>query len=152
VRAAAKEATVSTSEHDPGSEELITSAPTFAATHPIPEGELRQVVHVHRSEQSSTAIASIQPGGGLRPHFHAEHDEVIVYLEGEADFRLGDEVTTVRAGDVVSIPAGVVHATIRARTHVLMAATFAPGFDLAYEDRIYVDDPPIADHRAPETE
>jgi quercetin dioxygenase-like cupin family protein len=143
---------VSTIEYDPGSGELITSASRFVAEHPIPEGELRKVVHVHRSEQSSTAMASIEPGGGLRPHFHAEHDEVIVYLEGEADFRLGDEVITVRAGDVVSIPAGVVHATIRARTPVLMAATFAPGFDLANEDRVYVDDPPVADHRSPETE
>jgi quercetin dioxygenase-like cupin family protein len=143
---------VSASDHDPGSEELITSASTFVAKHPIPEGELRNVVHVHRSEQSSTAMASIEPGGGLRPHFHAEHDEVIVYLEGEADFRLGDEVITVRAGDVVSVPAGVVHATIRARTKLLIAATFAPGFDLANEDRIYVDDPPVADDRLPETE
>jgi quercetin dioxygenase-like cupin family protein len=143
---------VSTSDHEPGSDELITSAPTFAATHPIPEGELRNVAHVHRSDRSSTAIASIEPGGGLRPHFHTEHDEVIVFLEGEADFRLGEEVTTVRAGDVVSVPAGVVHATIRARTHVLLAASFAPGFDLANEDRTYVDAPPVADLRTPETE
>jgi quercetin dioxygenase-like cupin family protein len=143
---------VSTSDHDPGSDELITSAPTFVAKHPIPEGELRNVAHVHRSDRSSTAIASFEPGGGLRPHFHAEHDEVIVFLEGEADFRLGEAVTTVRAGDVVSIPAGVVHATIRARTHVLLAASFAPGFDLANEDRTYVDDPPVTDLRTPETE
>jgi quercetin dioxygenase-like cupin family protein len=136
---------MSTSDHNPGSEELITSASTFVAEHPIPEGKLRNVVHVHRSEQSSTALASIEPGGGLRPHFHAEHDEVIVYLDGEADFRLGDEVITVRAGDVISIPAGVVHGTIRARTPVLIAATLAPGFDLINEDRTYVDDPSVTD-------
>jgi quercetin dioxygenase-like cupin family protein len=126
-------------------QELITPAAAFAAAHPIPEGELCHVVHVHHSDQSTTAIATFRPGGGLRPHFHAEHDEVIVYLEGEADFLLGDEVTTVRAGDVVSVPAGVVHATLRARTHLLIAATFAPGFDLVNEDRVYVDDLPIAD-------
>jgi quercetin dioxygenase-like cupin family protein len=136
---------VTTRAQNPSPDELITRAGAFDAAYPIPVGELRRVVHVHHTDESSTAIARIMPGGGLRPHFHAEHDEVIVYLEGEADFRLGDEVTTVRAGDVVSIPAGVVHSTIRARTPVLIAATFAPGFDLVNEDRTYVDDPPLAD-------
>jgi quercetin dioxygenase-like cupin family protein len=136
---------VATRSDGPATEALITSGGTFAAAHPIPEGELAHVVHVHRTDQSSTAIASIRPGGGTRPHFHAEHDEVLVYLEGEADFRLGNEATTVRAGDVVCVPSGVVHATIRARTPVLVAATLAPGFDLVDEDRIYVDHPPSAD-------
>jgi quercetin dioxygenase-like cupin family protein len=139
------EATVATGRREPTKDALITSAATFTASNPIAEGELVQVVHVHGTEQSSTAIARIRPGGGTRPHFHAEHDEVLVYLEGEADFRLGDEVTTVHAGDVVSVPAGVAHGTIRARTAVLVAATLAPGFDVVNEDRIYVDHPPIAD-------
>ncbi len=130
------------SSQDPSRDHLIARAGAFDAAYPIRAGELRRVVHVHHSAESSTAIARILPGGGLRPHFHSEHDEVIVYLEGEAEFRLGDEVITVRAGDVVSIPAGVVHATTRARSPVLIAATFAPGFDLENEDRTYVDVPP----------
>jgi quercetin dioxygenase-like cupin family protein len=130
------------SGREPTPDALVTPTATFSATHPIPEGELSRVVHVHRTDQSSTAIARVMPGGGFRPHFHTEHDEVIVYLEGEADFRLGDDVITVRSGDVISIPAGVVHGTIRARTPVLIAATLAPGFDLENEDRTYVDSPP----------
>jgi quercetin dioxygenase-like cupin family protein len=130
---------MTTNAQAPSPAELISHAGAFDAAYPIPSGELRRVVHVHHTDESSTAIARIMPGGGLRAHFHAEHDEIIVYLEGEADFRLGDEVTRVRAGDVVSIPAGVVHATTRAHTPVLLAATFAPGFDLVNEDRTYAD-------------
>jgi mannose-6-phosphate isomerase-like protein (cupin superfamily) len=97
------------------------------------------VTHVHHTERSSTAIAFIRAGGGLRPHFHQHHDEIIVFLAGEATFQIGNELRQVSANDVISVPAGVVHATLRAQTPCVLAATFAPYFDLINEDRVYVD-------------
>jgi quercetin dioxygenase-like cupin family protein len=121
---------------------LVSHAAVVAARHPIPEGEPYRVTTVHHGERSTSVVASIRPGFGLRPHFHREHDEVLVYLDGTAEFRLGDRVMTVRAGDVITVPAGVVHATLRAITPCLLAATFSPGFDIGApdEDRIHVDD------------
>lgn len=122
-------------------EELIATARRVVGENPMPEGELCQVTQVHHGPRSSTVVAEIRVGGGLRPHVHDNHDEVIVFLEGEADFRIGDQMRRVAAGDVISVPAGVVHATVRARTPCLLAATFAPGFDPHpdREDRRYVD-------------
>ena len=37
-------------------------------------------------------------------------DEVVFYLSGDVEVRLGDETHAVHAGDVVVIPAGVAHA------------------------------------------
>jgi mannose-6-phosphate isomerase-like protein (cupin superfamily) len=118
---------------------LLKTATAVARANPVPDGEPFRVTDVNLTPRSTTAIASIRAGGGLRPHIHHEHDEIIVFLEGEADFRIGDRSRLVRAGDVVTVPAGVVHATYNAHTDCLVAAVFAPFFDRANEDREYVD-------------
>ena len=118
---------------------LIVAALSASNRQPTFHDDFVTVTHVHHTERSSTAIAFIRPGGGLRPHFHRHHDEIIVFLAGEATFRIGDELRQVAANDVISVPAGVVHATLRAHTPCVLAATFAPRFDLVNEDRVYVD-------------
>jgi mannose-6-phosphate isomerase-like protein (cupin superfamily) len=118
---------------------LIVAALAAGKRKPSFQDDFVTVTHVHHTERSSTAIAFIRPGGGLRPHFHRHHDEIIVFLAGEATFRIGNELREVSANDVISVPAGVVHATVRAKTPCVLAATFAPYFDLTNEDRVYVD-------------
>ena len=98
------------------------------------------VEHVHRTELSSTVVALVQPGAGLRPHLHQHHDEIIVFLRGEATFRFADEIRQVGPGDVVSVPAGTPHATLEAKTECLLTAVFTPGFDVDNEDRVFVDE------------
>jgi quercetin dioxygenase-like cupin family protein len=118
---------------------LIVAACSARDRQPTFQDEFVTVTHVNHTERSTTAIAFIRPGGGLRPHFHRHHDEIIVFLAGAATFRIGNELREVSAHDVISVPAGVVHATLRAKTPCILAATFAPRFDLANEDRVYVD-------------
>jgi quercetin dioxygenase-like cupin family protein len=118
---------------------LMMAAQSVKDLRPTFKDELLTVTHIHSTERSSTVIAFIDPGGGLRPHFHREHDEIIVFLAGEAMFRLGDEIRHVVANDVISVPAGTIHATLRAETACILAAVFAPRFDLTNEDRVYVD-------------
>jgi quercetin dioxygenase-like cupin family protein len=118
---------------------LIMAAQSAKDLQPAFKDRFVMVTHISHTDRSSTVVAFIEPGGGLRPHLHREHDEIIVFLCGTAMFRLGDEVRPVAANDVISVPAGIVHATIRADTACVLAAVFAPGFDLANEDRVYVD-------------
>lgn len=50
----------------------------------------------------------MQPGGGMPLHTNeVEHQQYV--LRGRASVRIGDEVLTVSADDVVFIPAGVPH-------------------------------------------
>jgi mannose-6-phosphate isomerase-like protein (cupin superfamily) len=121
------------------SPDLVATARAVLDEHPLGDDEWFRLVHLHRSERSSTSVALIRAGHGTRPHVHRHHDEVIVYLEGEGDLRFGDDTVVVRAGDVVTVPAGTVHATFHARTDVAVVAVFSPGFDFENEDRVYVD-------------
>lgn len=106
---------------------------------PPGEEEPWTLTFVHHSERSSTGVAGIRAGAGIPPHIHREHDELIVIVEGEASFRLGDQVREVGPGDVVSVPAGTVHAPIHAGTDCLLVAVFAPRFDPENPDRDFVD-------------
>lgn len=51
---------------------------------------------------------TIKPGGGMPEHTNkVEHEQYV--LRGTARIGIGDKVYSVRAGDVVFIPAGVAH-------------------------------------------
>ncbi|NWF64600.1 MAG: cupin domain-containing protein [Chloroflexi bacterium] len=51
---------------------------------------------------------SMLPGGGMPRHTNqVEHEQYV--LRGEATITVGDETHHVKSGDVVFIPAGVIH-------------------------------------------
>lgn len=51
----------------------------------------------------------IQPRGEIAPHLHRGQSDSFYVLEGEVEFRVGDEVVTATPGTFVLSPAGVVH-------------------------------------------
>ena len=53
--------------------------------------------------------ALVPTGGGPPPHIHTREDETFYVLEGEVEFRLGDETITAGPGDFVNVPRGTVH-------------------------------------------
>jgi quercetin dioxygenase-like cupin family protein len=74
------------------------------------EGERvgRNVVKAARPELSLLEF-EVQPGGEVQPHLHRGHSDSFYVLEGELEFRAGDEVVTAPAGSFVLSPPGVVH-------------------------------------------
>ncbi len=55
--------------------------------------------------------SSMPPGGGFPfAHLHDEYEEVFYVLEGEVEYRLGDEWAVAPTGSTVCVPRGVVHA------------------------------------------
>jgi quercetin dioxygenase-like cupin family protein len=63
-------------------------------------------------------------------HTQKEHDELVVILEGDADFRVGEETRHVQAGDLVFIPRNTVHGPILGKGKKLAAlSVYAPFFD-----------------------
>jgi thiamine-phosphate pyrophosphorylase len=53
--------------------------------------------------------AVARPGDTVRAHTHRVHADAFYVLDGELEFRLGDETVRVPAGSCVSAPPGVVH-------------------------------------------
>ncbi len=53
--------------------------------------------------------ARFGPGFSVDPHIHRDHVDSFYVLEGEVEFRLGDDVVRAGAGTWVAVPMGVLH-------------------------------------------
>jgi mannose-6-phosphate isomerase-like protein (cupin superfamily) len=76
-------------------------------------GENWRVVYPEMGAEHITLNYAIhQPGAEFTPHVHEHSEDVIVVLEGEGHIRSGEELIPFQAGDVLYVPAGVLHGTI----------------------------------------
>jgi mannose-6-phosphate isomerase-like protein (cupin superfamily) len=62
-------------------------------------------------------------------HIQPSHDELVLILEGECTFRVGDETRRVAAGDLIFIPRDTIHGPIIDSGRVAALSIFAPYFD-----------------------
>jgi quercetin dioxygenase-like cupin family protein len=68
-------------------------------------------------------------------HTQADHDEIVVVLEGEVEFRVGDESQAVCPGDFIFIPRNTLHGPIiREGQRFAALSVFAPFFDRAKQN------------------
>jgi len=66
----------------------------------------------------------------LEPHYHAEHDEIVMILRGKGDLRLGDITREIGRGDVVFIPRGTPHSFVNTGGGFAGALSFmSPPYD-----------------------
>lgn len=77
-----------------------------------------------------TANVGIVRDSGNALHTQMQHDEILVIIEGDVDFKVGDEVRRVGRGDLVFIPQNMLHGPILAEGQRFAAlSVFAPYFD-----------------------
>lgn len=80
--------------------------------------------------QFITANVSIIEESGNALHTQPSHDEIVLILGGEVDFRVGEETSHVSAGDMIFIPRNTLHGPIIPKDGSLEALSiFAPFFD-----------------------
>lgn len=71
-------------------------------------------------------------------HTQKSHDEIVVILEGEVDFRVGDETQSVRPGDLIFIPKDTIHGPILEEGEKFAAlSVFAPYFDRSKQNIVW---------------
>jgi quercetin dioxygenase-like cupin family protein len=79
-----------------------------------------------------TANVGIVRDSGNALHTQKHHDELLVIIEGNVDFKVGNEVTNVSKGDIVFIPQNTLHGPILEEGQSFAAlSVFAPHFDRA---------------------
>lgn len=82
--------------------------------------------------------ALVPPGGGPPPHIHRREDETFYLIDGQVEFRLGDDVVTAGPGDFVNVPRGTVHCFRNTGTETArMVLTFTPaGIEHFFEETL----------------
>jgi quercetin dioxygenase-like cupin family protein len=96
-----------------------------------------KVVPLFRNARSSNILVQVRDREPL--HRHVDSDITVFLLRGEGDMRLGKETRPVRAGDVIHIERGAIHAYINRRPEPAAALVIynpAPG----PKDRVLVED------------
>jgi len=78
-----------------------------------------------------SANLTILEDAGDAIHIQPRHDELVLILEGECAFRVGNETRRVAAGDLIFIPRDTVHGPIIDSGRVAALSIFAPYFDRA---------------------
>lgn len=79
-------------------------------------------------EHVSANVNILEDTGDLI-HIQPFHDELVMILEGECGFRVGDETKRVKAGDLIFIPRDTVHGPVIDSGRVAVLSIFAPFFD-----------------------
>ncbi len=75
----------------------------------------------------------------VKPHYHAQHTELIHVLEGAGFFYIGDTSYTVEPGDYLRIPAGKVHSfKTNSNNSVKVISIQTPEFK--GKDRVWVEE------------
>ncbi len=88
--------------------------------------------------ESITANIATSSGEGNKLHTQPDHDEIVIVIDGEAEFRVGDEVKRVGPGDFVFIPRNTLHGRVRTITESMSALSiYAPFFDRKKENIVW---------------
>lgn len=64
---------------------------------------------------TTDGTVAVQSGNVFR-HYHADANEIQLILDGAGSFWLGDREMQIKAGDLIIIPKGTIHAGSRATT------------------------------------
>jgi quercetin dioxygenase-like cupin family protein len=88
--------------------------------------------------ESMTANIASSSGAGNKLHTQPDHDEIVIVIDGEAEFRVGDEVYRVGPGDFLFIPRNTLHGRVRTITDSMSALSiYSPFFDRTKENIVW---------------
>ena len=92
-------------------------------------------------ENADHTVNLIQTRGTVPAHHHAEHDELVMVLEGKGTFTIEGQTREVVPGDILLIPRGAVHSFVHQGDGITaVVSVFSAKFDP--KDRIMAEKKP----------
>lgn len=86
-----------------------------------------------QAEQFAMGMVELDPKGGQVPWHNQEQEEIYLVLEGEGEMCLGDECSTLSAGQAVYIPPGKFHQLTNTGDRPMkMLYCYGPAGDVAH--------------------
>ena len=119
---------------------LVSSAQTYQSLNRIqPDKEFHNILVRKIAEDSLSSSFVIWIKQNVKSHFHKDHSENIVVLEGEGMMTLGDSLFAIKEGDFVSIPKGTTHSVtqVLSKGPLKVLSIQTPLFDGS--DRIFIE-------------
>ncbi len=88
-----------------------------------------------------TANIATSAGDGSKLHGQPDHDEIVIVIDGEGEFRVGDETRRVGPGDFIFIPRNTLQGRVRTSTPTVSTLSiYAPFFERKKENIIWAGD------------
>jgi quercetin dioxygenase-like cupin family protein len=128
LQARAAEADAPTPSKGAGATVTLVRTRELMAHEPNPSTTSGHLWRLHQSATSRTNLVEMRGEAGAHIHPDAEHS--LYVISGEVRVRAGDLETTLRAGDYISIPAGMKHVySVPADKPALLLSMDAPPYD-----------------------
>jgi len=82
-------------------------------------------IRVASGEKIMLSYVDLEEGSEVKDHTHP-HEQAGIVIEGEGDFRIGDERRQVKPGDLYLIPSQVVHRLLVTKGPMKVLDIFSP--------------------------
>lgn len=94
----------------------------------LAQGQDSRITLLRQSEHASVHLVQVR--GAEKAHFHKTHDLTVFMVRGSGVMKIGPGTRWIRRGDVVHVPAGVLHYfTNGGSSPAIAVIVFSPPFD-----------------------
>jgi mannose-6-phosphate isomerase-like protein (cupin superfamily) len=109
-------------------QQIITQVDEILEKNPLPADKKAQAIKIAENDNVTISLIRSTEGAGLKPHFHATHDETMYIIKGAGQIFISDKWVEVKPGNVHFNPTGKTHTIKQTGAEPLVfISIFTPG-------------------------
>jgi mannose-6-phosphate isomerase-like protein (cupin superfamily) len=103
-----------------------------------PDGDYENINVKKVYTDSTVSCFVIWVKESVKPHYHADHTENLVVIEGTAEMTIGDKTYNIKVEDYINIPKGTVH-SVKVTSEIPLKVISIQSPEFLGKDRIFVE-------------